>query len=101
MAQAGQPVEHLPPKRMTFWYARVVEVVRGIMQHAQLRHDPPGFVVVGDRVCNDLRQLTRIETKPYCGCGGLWRVAKAPEGSRNSPAGFDRRREVGCVANAD
>ncbi len=86
---------------MALGHARVVEVARGVMHHAQLRHDPPGFLVAGDCVCNDLRQLKRLETKSDRSCRGFWRVATAPECPCDAPTDFDSRREMGLVADTE
>ena len=77
----------------------MVEVVGGIVGHAELLHDPAGLRVGDAGVGDELGEVEGVEAVAEGGGGGLGGVALAPEGAGDAPAEFDGGGEVGLIAD--
>src|SRR5512138_331040 len=89
------PVEYVGPERMPLRQERMVEVVLGIVRHAQLLHDAPRADIGGYGPGEDLIQPDRLEPVAQRLARPFRRVAFPPRVGSQPPSDLDARRERG------
>ena len=82
----GQPVEHMPAKRMSVGHVRMVEVVGGVVGHAEPFHDAARRMIVRHRERHDFVEPQRFEPERERGDRAFSRVAVAPVVGGQPPA---------------
>jgi len=79
---------------MALRQARMIEIVRGIVRHAELFHYPPGSHVAWHCECDNLVQCQAFEAVTQCRASAFGGQPLAPVGRPQSPGDFDAGRKV-------
>ena len=90
---AGEPVEHVAAERMPLRKRGMVEVVRGIVGHAELLHDPARAQVGGRGEGDELGQIESAKGMANDGLRAFIGKSPAPVRRGKAPADFDAGRE--------
>jgi len=85
-------VQHVPTSRIG--RVRMIEIIRGRMDHADSFHHTTGPLVLWNRKRDNLGQVQALEAEDDGGTTALGRVAVAPMFDRESPTNLDTRREM-------
>jgi hypothetical protein len=75
-------------------YQGMIEIVAGIMGHADVFHHTARRSVRGHGQCNNLRKIQALKSKAQYSSGGLSGVALIPVLRCDTPANFHTRSEV-------
>ena len=86
-------IEDVSFQGMAVRQTRVIEIIRGIVRHAQFFHHPPGGQIVRNRHGNEFPQPQRSEGVGNDGAGSFGCQALVPESLREAPADLHRRHE--------
>src|SRR5580658_4511780 len=78
---------------------RVVEIVGGVVGHAQLFHHPPQPPIRWNRESDDFRKLHVVESEAENGLSAFGSQALSPKLGAQEPADLDARSEMRFVGD--
>src|SRR6266545_1736049 len=90
---AWQAVKHMPPQQVSGRQLRMVEVVGGIMSHAELFHHPAGAQIAGDGEGHDFFKPKNLKSIIHHCTRAFSRQTLSPQLRCDSPSRFHTRRE--------